>query len=315
MFNYLQAAGQFVRYTLRVVAFISAITVLGLEPSIAQSYRFAIEPRFEAVHAFNEGLAVAAINNKWGHIDKRGAFVVQPIYDFVTSFSEGLSAAKVGGEKGRIGYIDQSGRVIINFQFRDALPFQGGKALVCTVSGECYYIDRAGRRVDRPSLKEGQLKPEKNPEFNRYGFVDRSGNYVVPPVFEDAFSFCNEFAVVKKGNVWGVIDKLGRLVVDPQFDDANSCWGTEYKRYNAVQIGDLWGVVDVSGAYIIAPRFKMIRLGQSEWFAARESDLFGYIDEKGKFVVPSIFEEAGGFVEGLAVVKYKGKWGFISRSP
>ncbi len=39
--------------------------------------------------------------------------------------------------------------------------------------------------------------------------------------------------------------------------------------------------------------------------------LWGCIDRSGRLVVDLDFDKAGSFVEGLAPVKLKGKWGYI----
>ena len=40
---------------------------------------------------------------------------------------------------------------------------------------------------------------------------------------------------------------------------------------------------------------------------------YGFIDQSGNFVIPSIYDDASNFSEGFAAVKQKGKWGYISK--
>jgi len=40
---------------------------------------------------------------------------------------------------------------------------------------------------------------------------------------------------------------------------------------------------------------------------------FGYMDERGAFVIPPTFEQARNFKEGLACVQVNGKWGYIDQ--
>src|SRR6478736_105235 len=50
-----------------------------------------------------------------------------------------------------------------------------------------------------------------------YGFVDVNGTWIIPPSFEDAFSFSNGYArVMKKGN-WGYINARGHFIVGFNF--------------------------------------------------------------------------------------------------
>ncbi len=40
----------------------------------------------------------------------------------------------------------------------------------------------------------------------------------------------------------------------------------------------------------------------------------GFIDRRGKLVIPARFEDAQGFAEGLAGVKLDGKWGYLDKT-
>lgn len=80
-----------------------------------------------------------------------------------------------------------------------------------------------------------------NKHSNRYGFVDKDGNTVIPPRFIDYFSsfdpfwhtvftfsaqssdytFSEGLALVKIGAKKGFIDNSGNMVIQPQFNDAD----------------------------------------------------------------------------------------------
>ncbi|EDB2062619.1 WG repeat-containing protein [Campylobacter coli] len=77
---------------------------------------FAIEPKFDYVWSFGEGLAAVELNGKWGFIDKSGKIVIESKFDSGGHFSEGL--AKVG-LNGKYGFIDKSGKIVIEPKFDD----------------------------------------------------------------------------------------------------------------------------------------------------------------------------------------------------
>ncbi|HED6756268.1 TPA: WG repeat-containing protein, partial [Campylobacter coli] len=52
---------------------------------------FAIEPKFDNLGVFSEGLAGVGLNGKYGFIDKNGEFVIKPKFDEAWDFSEGLA--------------------------------------------------------------------------------------------------------------------------------------------------------------------------------------------------------------------------------
>ena len=77
--------------------------------------KWVVEPQFERVSNFSEGLVEVKINGKWGLIDKAGKWVVKPQFEYVSKFSEGLGALN---KDGKWGFIHHSG---------DGMPGAGGK--------------------------------------------------------------------------------------------------------------------------------------------------------------------------------------------
>ena len=64
-----------------------------------------IEPVFEQVSYFSEGVAAVRLNGKYGYIDKTGKTIIQPQFDYAFGFREGL--AWVQGDQS--GFIDKTG--------------------------------------------------------------------------------------------------------------------------------------------------------------------------------------------------------------
>lgn len=145
---------------------------------IDKTGKIVINPQFNLALPFSkEGLAFVTLNQKLGFIDKSGKYVINPqfstppnlireahlvTYDFGRfSFSEGLSPVKVGDkDKENVGYIDTTGKIVINPQFDLALPFYGGLAFVM-IQDSMAYIDKEGKYVWRES------KPTTNNNANR----------------------------------------------------------------------------------------------------------------------------------------------------
>src|SRR5688572_2453291 len=59
-------------------------------------------------------------------------------------------------------------------------------------------------------------------EGDKYGFIDRSGKVVIPPVFRNAGNFSEGLAPVRLHGLWGYIDVSGKFVIDAQFDYADN---------------------------------------------------------------------------------------------
>ena len=105
--------------------------------------------RFAHLGLFTEGRAPVLLQaaagdpGVWGFVDPRGSLVVEPRYAHVQPFSEGL--ALVRDSAGRTAYITPAGTSAISpLWLEEAHPFSNGLALV-KLNGRWGYLDRTGR--------------------------------------------------------------------------------------------------------------------------------------------------------------------------
>ena len=144
--------------------------------------------------------------------------------------------------------------------------------------------------------------------------------------FDGIMNFSEGLAAVQIGDwgtgKWGFINKTGEIVIPTVYD-----WvGGFNDGLAVVRIGD-WGsgksgCMDTSGNIIIPLIYDSVGWGSrsfSEGLARVSVDgKWGFIDREGNTVIPFIYDFAEDFVEGLAAVNIGGdtsgnggKWGFI----
>jgi len=137
------------------------------------------------------------------------------------------------------------------------------------------------------------------PGGRRWGYIDRTGSFVIAPQFESAASFePNGLALVSQGETSGVINTKGELVYS----------GTDI--YSAVAAGSVM-ILDSGDKSVMLDAAGSV-LFEADWISDEFSDglapfewdgLYGYVDSKGSIVIEPVFKEAEPFSDGQAIVK------------
>ncbi len=136
-----------------------------------------IPAQFIDAEDFKEGLAAVLKTTqkgerKWGFIDNTGATVI----DFTFSnkpgnFSEGLSRIK--DAKGKVGYIDKTGKVVIGTQYAGGYDFSDGMAFVFIPTKPFpVTINKAGDIIREIPVSKFELKV---PVTNGFGVFSEGG--------------------------------------------------------------------------------------------------------------------------------------------
>ncbi|MBL8422629.1 MAG: WG repeat-containing protein [Candidatus Accumulibacter phosphatis] len=308
---------------------------------LTQLKRFVINPQFDAVTAFREGLAAVRVGDdetgKWGFIDKQGNMVIPPHFDSVRAFREGRAAVRIGYDNsGKWGYIDKQGDNVIDRQFDTAFGFTEGLAAVRNgdyTTGKVSFIDKQGKIAINLQFNYATRFSEGLAavavDERRFGFIDRRGAIVIPPQFDDAWGFQEGLAAVRFGSAaadkWGFINRQGKMVIAPMFDPLTAVVGFKEGRA-VVRMGDdetgrRVGFIDTQGKMVISTQFGEADSFSEGLAAVRVGDdktgKWGFIDKQGKMVISTQFGKADSFSEGLAAVRVgdekTGKWGFIGR--
>ncbi|PSQ82279.1 MAG: hypothetical protein BRD40_02940 [Bacteroidetes bacterium QS_1_65_9] len=225
---------------------------------IDASGEIVIEPRFEAVEPFSDGLARVTIDGRTAFIDSTGAVVLRPDVSDAGVFSEGLAPASPSDTE-RWGYIDTTGTFTIDPQFARAYEFSNGRAAV-NKDDAFGYVDRQGKMVIEPQF-DGARRFGNNraPVLaggfvgGEWGYIDCSGEVVIEPQYEEALPFSENRAPVNVGGglseEYGFIAPDGEMVIDAEYDAA-----LPFSNGLApVQGGfdEEWGYIDRDGETVI----------------------------------------------------------------
>jgi len=227
---------------------------------------------------------------------------------------------------GKYGYIDGTGKMVLEPQYLMASRFAEDLALVLTAKKKCGYINREGKFeiADQyegcAPFSEGYATIKMK---GKAGVINKKGDIVVDPSFVRIGRFHDGLAaaVIARGasnrtvEDGGYIDPKGKFVIHPQFDPNLTAFSEGLAGVR--RIGQMWSFIDRSDKAVVAPKYFMV--GQfSEGLAGAmdEGSRWGFIDKSGKYVIAPKFQFVSHFSEGLAgvYVATKKKWGFVDKT-
>lgn len=228
--------------------------VLGQWGFMARNWTVAVNPVFEEVEPFSQGLAAVSVDGRWGYIDYAGDMVIPPQFDFAGAFREGFALVSI---ENRWGFISSSGQFAINPIFY--------------LGSGSYSEGLAQVRIDG----------------GKFGYLDTSGRMVIEASFDDATAFSEGFAAVKIGEYWGFIDRAGRIVIEPKFEQAPySSSFMEFKEGLSVAFSEgKWGYVASDGLFSIPPQFDDATPFFHGRARVRIGDRSYYIDRSGHILL------------------------------
>ena len=188
-----------------------------------KSYR--LSPKFE-YGDFSEGYAPVKKkkkkNGKWGYIDKKGAVVIEPAYDTVNNFSNGVALVC---KKQDYFYINRRGskRNIDGAANAEPLKFVNGFAKVRTPYGVRYMDSNFELTpftvTDATDFNEDGIAAILMQDGSMR-YINTYGKSVITLEYDKAGNFSEDYAWVSVDGKYGYIDKSGELVIDTLFTSA-----------------------------------------------------------------------------------------------
>jgi len=138
--------------------------------------------------------------------------------------------------KGKWGFIDEAGNLVIPFKYSEVGRFSESFARVCIYR----YIDAGG------------YKP-----FCEWNFIDKTGQIEISRKYDDAGDFSEGLARVKYNGKWGFINNKGTAVISFIYDEVS-----DFSEGMArVRIKRDWGFIDKTGKEVfknIATETKIV---------------------------------------------------------
>ena len=157
------------------------------------------------------------------------------------------------------------------------------------------------------------VKDRRSQGHYKAGYIDFDGAMIIEPSFDDAGPFSEGLGSVKIRGKWGAIGPDGKIEIEPFSDLAlHFSEGRAHFHANAKR-----GVLSHNDDIIVGPKYRFIGDYSEDlaWFrSALPESNFGFLNRDGHEKIPTFFEDARRFSEGVTPVKFDGKWGYIDKS-
>lgn len=336
---------------------------------------------YSFIGEFLNGVAKVRHKNSdlYGFVDDNGEEVIQPIFQSIEDFNNGLAWAKLADES---GFIDATGSKVSDF--KKSWAYSQNDLCPIRINSKYGYINKSHTIIIKPQYQEADIFYNGLAKIkidNKWGFINKDNQQIVPPIYDECGVFNDDgIALAKNNNYYIVIDNRGNIIsdqdvyilnyisnnstskvykvkikgknvlfdadghfssnkfdfigefndgiakvsIDKKFNFINSFGKTlsdnvffdnawDFSNgYALVKVGDNIGMIDKTGNYFIEP---------NNWGLKRVSDDLGKIQKgfqfiifhnlTGKAISSKLFDEVGYLSCGLINVKYDGNWGYI----
>lgn len=257
--------------------------------------------------AFSEGYLAYKEADLFGYMDSTGKKVIPAQFNYCSSFSRGLAA--VVFRTGKTGFINTAKQLLIAPRYDTAFDFHGNFAVVG--------------------------KKDKATKVWKYGVIDQYGNIIIPFIYEwitnfsEKKAFANSGGKIKEHLITGGSWKILDLKTINTIDLEDTTLIVEIDNHKALpwlrfsegiswfpqRVGNkiVMRLLDTKGKWVSDKQYHVVN-AISEGLAGVFEGKMGFVDLKGKLVIPCKFGAVGDFHEGLAKVKIGNKFGFVNHN-
>lgn len=284
--------------------------------------------------SYHNGFAFPKELGEAGLIDSRGNVVIPFVYDDLRYSGEDV----ITGDKvfwyvldGKGGFIDIAGRRLTRPKYKESWSHNLGYAKVFKDKG-CGMVDADGREVIPCRYDDVRYVGKKRFAVKKdglYSLAAEGGKLLsgfVCDSIENSFRAERAFPVwVMKGDDYAFMDEDGRLITDFDFKvfkyklgksgnslDRGHAVGTFYRAENIIVVDWRENGKEFTIGYAPVPD-SLKHYYRERLVPVYDGKRYGYVNDRGKLVVPFRYDKAEIFYEGLAAVQRDGKWGFIDQ--
>jgi len=311
-----------------------------------------IQPTYDFINTFLNNSYIVEQNKKQGVIDKNGKWIISPKFDYVYS-NDGIHIWMEEGDN--YAYIAPNGKMINSSKYAYLGELKNGYIRFSTdgyTMGDSIIFGTYGlmdvnekvilssQYSDIGNYSNGLVKVKvgdtinNKPDFNDgYGIVNKIGNYLIIPKYDELKRDENGYYSLRDKMQWELLDSAGKRVIDLissspiVIKDEYIYYSTEgfWNGLSNLNEKDKKAVRNLSGNIVILPSYDYISFYSEGLVAVNigrkwtgDGGIFGktgYANTQGNVVIPLQFSDGGVFINGRAIVYNEGEgYGVIDTS-
>lgn len=188
------------------------------------------------IPSFSQLRPIQDEKGRWGYADANGSLVIKYKFNSATEFNNGKAKVSLNDN---YGIIDEQGNFILPIKYRSITDWMG----------KCYQVAFGGK------VEDGVLFDEK------YGFISYEGKVILEPVYSDIGAFINGIAYVKSNDLYGFISEDLKSLIPCEykavglFNEQGLVWvnkGGKFDKENTSKIvGGKFGIYNRNGELVV----------------------------------------------------------------
>ena len=307
---------------------------------IDQKGNWVLSAQYQEARDFHGGRAVVELKDGWALIDRTGKVVTRGWKDL--ALAEDLNVKLTSdplyvyeGKQGKKGLMNSNGQLLGPAVWDQIYAFVDNHALV--VKDKLLgLVNRKGQITipaewaDLGYERDGLIAFSKN---KKWGWLNPQGKIVIPAKWVWAGDFQDGYAPVFDGRAGGLVDKSGKLVAKPLYQEI----GNLVDGYRLIKLNGKYGFLKADGQVAIPAAYDGVkdfqngkawvyqdgrvfrintqgqRVDAQSWNSVALAKpgqpvltagggKMGFINTKGEWAVPPVWDRALGFADGKGLV-------------
>lgn len=294
-----------------------------------------IKPIYDDIDYFNKfNIAKTKKGKVYGWVSRYGKELIKPQFTEIGELIDGMARVCKGGkpgkdgniEKGKWGFVDDGGRIVIKVKYQSAGEFHEEVAWVGEGPLSYSYINKQGMVISEGSSTNYNAKngiiiqqkylSKKNSKTGKkgvfFGILDLRGMVLEEFVYAGIMMNEHNWAValdMSSNNSYFLHNENGKIT-KLKAGELNYKFNNEIEKYT---VDGKFGYVSRDGKMMIAPKYSILGEYSDFTIASEDSQTFGYLSKSGETVIPFEYTKSSVFNEGYASVCKQGKWYVIDQ--